>query len=277
MVYHRRFSVPLLLILAAILMASCAVSPVTPQGTYYVTPVVSYLRQCPQYDCEVAATLYQADALEFLDRKDNDWWQMHSDRTGQTGWIQSNLLSRTPVSVQTFYVVPEKLPLRECPTPDCPVSEILQQGDRVQKIVDHGHGWWRILVEKDKTIGWIPVDQVTENPVSAKVSVPPPASLLFVAPATLSLHVLPLASSPTVKVLNRNEKVEKLSESGAKWLKVRHPDSGAEGWTLARFLKEALVSAEPPIIRKKKRVKKEPAKKKPHKEGPPEFPKPEVM
>ena len=117
------------------------------------------------------------------------------------------------------------------------------------------------------------------TPVPVKVAIQPSAGLLFVAPATLDLHSLPLISSPTLKVLNRNDKVEKLYESGPSWLKVRHPDSGAEGWTLARFLSETAVSPEPPLTHRKKKPKKDPAKKKPHKETPPkpERAGPEVM
>lgn len=266
------------LALSLILMPACMTLVTPPQGTYYVVPVVSYLRECPEYDCKVVSELYRADAMEFLDRKGNEWWQMRSQRTDRTGWIQSNLLSPIPVSMQTFYVIPKKLPLRECPTKDCPVSKTLLQGEDVQKIDENKEGWWRVLAGKDRIIGWIPADQVSET--SAKVAIQPPKeNFMFVAPASLNLHFLPLISSRVVKVLSRNDKVEKLYASGSEWLKVRHTSSGAEGWTMAHSLKEAPVPAESQIILKKKKSKKEPVRKKPSKEELPESEpiKPEVM
>jgi hypothetical protein len=80
---------------------------------------------------------------------------------------------------------------------------------------------------------------------------------LYAATATLELRLLPLLTSQVVKVLKFNDKVEKLAQSGADWLKVKYPETGAEGWAPAQVLAGSPLAAPkvfPPI--KKKPVKK---------------------
>jgi uncharacterized protein YgiM (DUF1202 family) len=262
------------------LISACAAPQVAePPETYYVTTVISYLRECPEYNCQVVAELYRGDAVKLLGRGGEDWWQLYSERTGRTGWLQSSLLSQTPQAITEAYYVRENVTLRDCPGNDCPGHKLLLRGDEVQQIIDNGKGWWRVLAVKDRSLGWVPANQVSATPV---ILAAPPApenkGAWFVGPETLELHALPLGDTQVVKVLNRNDQVEKLSEPGGQWLKVRHPKSGAEGWTKTSYLKDSPVVAEeaPP---KRKKAKKKVATQKSKEEAPPKSPvlKPEPM
>lgn len=260
-----RWSGFLLFFLIALFISSCVSTTQqkeTRPAVYYITPVVTYLKECPGYDCKVVGELYRADRVEQLEVKDN-WWRVRLAGGTLTGWLQPELLSPTPVTPENFYVAANSLELRECPSPDCPFRKILLKGDKVQKIDQNDQGWLRVLVEKDASIGWIPVGQVTdraEKP-AAKPDQPVEKAYLFAATASVNLYSLPLFSSKIVKSLPLNEKVEILVLHGKDWFKVRHLNSGAEGWAAAKDLKSAPVDAEPP--KPKKKFRKKPAPKKP--------------
>jgi uncharacterized protein YgiM (DUF1202 family) len=269
-----------LLWLVLVLISACAGPQVTEAPeTYYVTTVISYLRECPEYNCQVVAELYRGDAVKFLGRRGEGWWQLYSERTDRTGWLQGSLLSQTPLAITEAYYVRENVTLRDCPSNDCPGHKLLSRGEEIQKIIDNGKGWWRVLAAKDKSLGWVPANQISATAESlAAPSAPEKKGAWFVGPETLELHALPLGDSQVVKAVNRNDQVEKLSEPGGQWLKVRHLKSGAEGWTRTSLLKDSPVVAEeaPP---KKKKAKKKVAAQKSKEESPPKSPvlKPEPM
>jgi len=100
-----------------------------------------------------------------------------------------------------------------------------------------------------------------------------------VATTGIKLHRLPLITSEVVKVLEFNEKVEKVSQSGSDWLKVKHPETGAQGWTRSLYLTESPAKAPKPITRGKKMVPKTPVPSEPEKKDifQPEDFDPEVM
>ena len=249
--------------------SSCVPQQVqTKPAVYYVTPVITYLKECPAYDCKVVGEVYRADRLERLEVK-GDWWRMRLAKGTLTGWLQRELLSPTPVAVSYYYVAAASLELRECPRPDCPFQKILMKGDRVQKIEDNGQGWFRVMAEKDASIGWVPVDQLSEKAQKAEVKPPPEKAYYYAAAATVNLHSLPLFSSTIVKSVPLNAKVEKLAQHGKDWFKVRHPASGAEGWVAAKDLKDS------PVAAKKPRLKRKPKRKAKPKPAPP--PEPEAM
>jgi hypothetical protein len=61
---HRNNWGGFLPLLGLTLISTCT-SPQVPTGSgiYYVAPVVSYLRECPGYDCKVIDELSQGDAV----------------------------------------------------------------------------------------------------------------------------------------------------------------------------------------------------------------------
>lgn len=254
-------------------VSACTGPMVEPDSqTYYVAPLVSYLRECPEYNCRVVGELYQGEAVTLLARRGEEWWQFYSPRTGLAGWLPASLVSRLPGPISPNYFIRENVTLRDCPGPDCRGHKQLARGEEVQKIGDNGKGWWRVLSTKDKAVGWVPAAQVAAAPATPMLAAPK-YQPLFVAPPALKLHALPLEDSPVVKVIARNEAVEKVAAAGTRWLKVRHAKSSAEGWTRAGNLKETLVvTAEPPP--RPKKAKKKSAVKKATEPAPP--PEPEV-
>jgi len=272
-----RWSGITLLFFVAIFISSCVPPPVAPKpSVYYVTPVITYLKECPAYDCKVVGELYRADRVEPLEVKDN-WRRVRLEKGALTGWLPQELLSPTPVEALNFYVAADSLELRECPSPDCPFRKILLRGDRVQKIDENDQGWLRVLVEKDASIGWILASQVTDQAPRTEAQPDAAKEYLYAAAASMNLYSLPLFSSKIVKTLPLNEKVEVLVHHGKDWFKVRHLASGAEGWAAAKDLKSAPVSTEPPP-KPKKKFRKKPAPPKPPQPGPDEAPpEPEAM
>jgi len=259
-----RWSSIFLCIGIALFFGSCAPQQIeTKPAAYYATPVITYLKECPGYDCQVVGEVYKGDQVEQLEVKDH-WWLVRTKRNNLKGWLQPELLSPEPVPVDNYYVAVDSVELRECPSPDCPFRKILLKGDRVEKIAENDQGWLRVLVEKDASIGWIPLAQLSERPEQPAIKTEAEEkAYLYAAATTIDLHSLPLFSSKVVKSLPLNEKVEVLVQHGKDWFKVRHLLSGAEGWAAARDLKDAPVIAEPPKPKRKFRKKPAPPKPQP--------------
>jgi uncharacterized protein YgiM (DUF1202 family) len=262
-----------------IFLGACA-TPHQPPAVYYSIPTVSYLRETPQYDSLVVAELYAADQVKFLNKSDG-WWQVQSLRNEKIGWTQRDLLSENPLITQDYYIIVEGLPLREAPSEDVRSRNLLSAGDLVQKI-DQKDGWWRVLVQKDKTIGWIPAKMASETwpePPSAGATskapgkAAPETGQYFVAAETLPMYSLPLMTSQVVKLLVLNSKVVKIAQQGPEWVKIRYLDTGAEGWAQARYLKDSPVTKKNQIVtsekksRKKGQVRKSTGKEPPEPKG----------
>lgn len=272
----------LTLIGVLIFVVACS-TPHQPPELFYSIPTVSYLRETPQYDSQVVAEVYAADQVKLLNKSDG-WWQVQSLRDEKIGWTQRDLLSENPLITKDYYIIAEGLPLRDAPSEDVRSRNLLSAGDQVQKI-DQKDGWWRVLVGKDKAIGWIPAKMASETwpepagsagaqsnapekvEKNASVAEPPPQTdRYFVAAETLPMHSIPLMSSQVVKVVVLNSMVEKIAQQGSEWVKIRL-DSGAEGWAQARFLKTVPVTKKSQIVTfEKKSRKKAQSRKAPSKE-----------
>jgi uncharacterized protein YgiM (DUF1202 family) len=234
---------------------------------YYNIPTVSYLRECPAYDCQVVTEIYNADKVKLVGKNDTGWWQVQSARDQKTGWIQPELLSDNPIIPENYYVTVEALPLRSSPSSDIVSRKMLGYGDEVQKLGEKD-GWWRVLAEKDKAIGWIPAKMVSEtrpeplgkppetDEVTSETQPSSKTSYYFVASENVKLYLIPTNFSQVVKVLNLNDKVVKISESGTAWIKVRYLSTGAEGWAAARYFKTSPVTDKKQIVTDKKKLRK---------------------
>ena len=111
----------LLLTLLLVLAGACATPPPhSPEGDYYLTADMTYLRDAATFDSNVVGQLYKGDQVEKLDVGPAGWWRVRSGRTGQIGWVSADLFSPTPVPVPLF-VVTQTVNLRECPKELCPV------------------------------------------------------------------------------------------------------------------------------------------------------------
>jgi uncharacterized protein YgiM (DUF1202 family) len=292
-----------ILVLAALLLAnSCALTQTLTQtltGTksgpevYYTVPTVTYVREFPGYASQHVATLYHGEQVTILSKMEDNWCRVQTS-DGQRGWIQRALLSPVPLRVETYYVQATEVPLRPEPHKEVVSRQVLPRGTEVIKLAANEQGWWRVLVEKDKSLGWLPTESLADQPPPEKGPVvagqpseketsetasssQPAPKQFFVAVNSLKLHLLPLFSSEVVKVLQFNEKVEEVYQSGPKWRKVRYPETGVQGWTRASYLSESALKAPKPAAGRKKHAPagKRGLQKKPL--GPPEEPEPEVM
>ena len=246
---------------------ACAASPPPPKPEFsYVTPIVTYLRECPRPDCKEVAEVHKGEQVEVLEKQEGGWQMVRGLPSNKQGWIRSELLGPTPIVTENYYITANDVPLRDGPSPDSPVIKKLQQGDRVKKVDQNAQGWWRITVEIDNSLGWVPASMVSESFEKPRTEPASGKSIRFVAAPNINLNALPLISSMVVKVLKLNDKMEILSQAGPQWYKVRELSGGAEGWIQARFLKDSPVSPERPVIRKK--AAKKPLRAVPKKEVP---------
>jgi uncharacterized protein YgiM (DUF1202 family) len=224
----------------------------------------------------VVAEIYNAERVTVLEKDPEGWWRVQSSRDEKIGWTQQELLSFAPISAKTYYIAVDGLVLRNAPAEDAVSRLLLGYGDKVQRIADK-HGWWFVVVEKDKAIGWIPASMASEEPPgpgrmkSARAAEPaqageapsqvPPGSEsrpYFVAAENFKLHSIPADGSHVVKVLKLNDKVVKIARSGADWVKVKFLETGAEGWARTRFLKESPVTGSAQIVKEQKKSRKKP-------------------
>jgi uncharacterized protein YgiM (DUF1202 family) len=224
----------LTLALCLILISSCAETPVQPPtATYYVTPPVTYLQEKPAYGSNILGPLYKGDKIERVGSEKN-WWQVKLLRSGQTGWIQKELLSPQPVPNIFYYVKKDSQALLECPRIDCLPIQMLFRGAEVQKIAEGKKGWWRVLVLKSHSLGWIPSDTLTNRIEEARQQ-PLGRSYYYVAVRKLGLRAIPTEHSAAFRMLKFNDQVAKIAETKG-WFKVRQPSSGAVGWVKSNGL-----------------------------------------
>jgi len=251
------------LLLTVIIAASLnACAPTKPAGPlfFYLNSELTYLRDKPAYDGNVVAQLYKGDKVERLDLTEVDWWQVRSGRTGQVGWIQGELLSPTPVPI-AYFITQRTVPLRECAGEDCPSLQLLFKGDQVQKVGENDQGWWRVLLEKGRILGWLPASALSDRPDERLAGTPekaPKKVYYYVAVLRLKLRTGPQMQAEAVKDLKFNDQLEKLEQNSQGWMKVRHPMSRMEGWVAVRYL--ATLPSESP---RRLRPAKKPALKPP--------------
>jgi len=232
--WHQTLARLLALALCWGLLSSCAETPIKlPQATYYVTPQITYLQEKPAYGGNILGPLYRGDKVKVVG-SEQDWWQVTLLRSGQTGWMQRELLSAKPVPTIFYYVKTDSQPLLECPRLDCLPIQMLFRGAEVQKIAAGQKGWWRVLVLKSHSVGWIPSHTLTHRIEEARQ--PTPGNLYYyVAVRRLGLRAIPTEHSTPFRTLKFNEQVAKIAET-KDWFKVRQPQSGAVGWVKSRGL-----------------------------------------
>jgi uncharacterized protein YgiM (DUF1202 family) len=226
-----------------------------PSSDYYIIPSVTYFRDTPSYASANVATVYRGQEVKILSKIDNDWCQVETVPGGQVGWIQRPLLSPVPIPTVTYTVAAPEAPLRDMPKKEAVIRRVLHKGDLVRKLSENQQGWVWVLVEKDESLGWLPGNALSEQAApgpagpgalpaesgseETAASTPAPPPYLYVAVENLELHQLPLLSSQAVRTLKFNDKVEKIAQSGAEWLKVRYPETGAQGWAKAPTLTDS--------------------------------------
>lgn len=228
----------LLLCLLTLALISGCQPPVTTGGypvspTYnYVVPTMTYLRDCPGYDCGIVSEVYSGDRVVVLDRNDFGWVRVQLDRTGAIGWISGDLLSYSPVPA-SFYVSLRNVYLRNCADYNCTALELLQRGDRVDKLDQDSRGWWRVRSFRTGTTGWIP---------AAALSIRPGPPYYYVNVSSLALRSGPSTGNRVLTTLGFNQQVEVLGSGPGGWLQVRDTRTNIIGWAYGRYLESFPVS-----------------------------------
>jgi hypothetical protein len=218
------------------LFCSCAQVPVvkSPEGPFSVVPETTYLLDSPEYGGNVLSPLYKGDKVDRVDDSDSPWWRVKLQRSGQTGWIRKELLSSESVGTVFFYVNEDTLPLLECPRSDCLPLLLLYRGEQVQRVEAGDRGWWRVLVVKSRSLGWVQGAALTEHSADTRQNqIRKP--YYYVAVRKLSLRAQPSKGGKVIRTLRFNDQVKKIGEA-KDWFKVRQPSSGALGWVLSSDL-----------------------------------------
>ena len=218
------------------LASSCAKPQVVkpPEGPFYALPEITYLQDSPGYGGNVLGPLYRGDKVERKAIAASNWWRVELLRSGQTGWVQKELLSPDPVPTVFFYVNEDTLPLLECPRSDCIPIQLLFRGDQVQRVEEGDQGWWRVLVIKSRSLGWVRAVALTER-LEETQQKQPRKTYYYVAVSKIELRATPSNRGEVIRTLRFNDQVQKIGQNQG-WFKVRQPSSGAVGWISSRDL-----------------------------------------
>ncbi len=248
---HRRLIKGLLLLFLIIALVSGCEQPRSypvPPSYSYVVPTTTYLRSCASYadECYVVAQVFSGDRVTVLDRNDYNWARVQLERSGVIGWIPGELLTPSPVP-SNFYVAWNSVYLRDCADYNCRSVELLNRGDRVDKIDQDYRGWWRVRSIKSGLTGWIPASAVAPSPG-------PP--YFYVAVSSLALRASPSTSSRIITNLGFNSQVEMLGMGPAGWANVRVVRTGTIGWVSSYYLETFPVSQARPAPKRKAPAKK---------------------
>ncbi len=257
----------LLAVLVSVLAWSCATAPVTaPQAHFYVNQEITYLKDNPSDAANVMGQLYQGDEVEKMEEGKSGWWRVKVRRSGQSGWVRKGLLSAEAVPTAFYYINADTVALKECPRQDCLPLQMLFRGEKVQKVAEGEQGWWRVLVIKGHSLGWVPAAALTAQYEETQQK--PARNYYYVAVARLNLKSKPAPRSEVIRTLKFNTQVEKIGESGG-WFKVRQPASGAVGWVPGRALQTLPVIY--PRGQKPAREERKPFKQREEPQAEPEF------
>jgi uncharacterized protein YgiM (DUF1202 family) len=230
--FARIVPVLLIILLSLPLISGCEMPaatsggyPVTP--TYnYVVPTMTYLRDCPGYDCGIVTEAYSGDQVVVLDQNSYGWKRVQLDRTGAVGWISADLLSYSP-GPASFYVSLSTVYMRGCADYNCSPVELLHRGDRVDRLNQESRGWWRVKSLRTGQTGWIP---------AAALSIRPGPAYYYVNVNGLSLRSGPSTSHRILTTLRLNNQVEVVGSSMGGWLQVRDTRTNIIGWVYGRYV-----------------------------------------
>lgn len=120
-----------------------------------------------------------------------------------------------------YYVSPATIYLRDCPGYECGIVAQLYNGDQVEKLDVNDYGWWRVRAVRTGQIGWMPGEQLSLAPVP---------SVYYVSLPTALLRTCPDYKCPSLGVLQRGDRVEKLDQNEYGWWQVRVLKDSRTGW-----------------------------------------------
>ena len=144
---------------------------------FYVIPASAPLRECANPGCEVLLTVYQGDKVEILERTAAGWSRVRLvDKPAGIGWIPNGWLSFSPdrksVTLPTYYVNSDSLPLREHPRPEARTLTTLRFNDGVEMLGVGASGWAQVRDLKTSQVGWAPPRYLSATSLSSPPSSP---------------------------------------------------------------------------------------------------------
>lgn len=225
------------------LFAGCAQTGLSTHAVYFVKPPITYLREQPDLASKSVIEVYKGDQLESLEGGENAWIKVKSARKDMMGWIPSNLVTRSQIEKEIYYVNKENVTVHHSASRDSPTIKSLAFASKVQKVEEQPNGWWRILEENAGLFGWVEAESLGASPPVQQKLTQENSKSRFVAGKKVNLHKLPLRDSQVIKVLALNDKAEILARKGD-WIKIRLMETGAEGWVVSQVLKPTPVEAQ---------------------------------
>ncbi len=136
-----------------------------------------------------------------------------------------------PVPGGTFYLNSDMTYLRAGAGFDNPVVGQLYKGEQVERLDISEAGWSRVQSGRTAQAGWVPSELLSPKPL--------PVAYVYVT-QTAHLRECPKEFCPTLQVLSRGDRVQKVEQSDQGWWRVLVAKSRNLGWLPAKVLAEKL-------------------------------------
>lgn len=136
-----------------------------------------------------------------------------------------------------FYLTSELTYLRDAGSYEGNVAGQLYKGDQVERLETADSGWWRVRSGRTGQTGWVPGKLFSPQPV--------PVADFFVI-QSVHLRECPKEVCPSLQLLSRGERVQKLEANRQGWWRVLVTKSRNLGWLPAGVLTENLEKTREP-------------------------------
>jgi uncharacterized protein YgiM (DUF1202 family) len=137
-----------------------------------------------------------------------------------------------------YYLTSDMTYMRDAGAYNANVVGQLYKGERVEKLEDSGAGWWRVHSGRSGLYGWV------AGKLFSPVPVPVPHLLVT---QTVNLRECPRIYCPSLQMLSRGDRVQKVEQNDQGWVRVLVVKSRNLGWLPAKALSESL---EQPLAKK---------------------------
>jgi uncharacterized protein YgiM (DUF1202 family) len=136
----------------------------------------------------------------------------------------------TPHQPEMLYSIPAISYLRKTPKYDSQVVTEIYAADRA-KFLKQSDGWWQVQLLRNKKIGWMPRDLLSENPIIAKK--------YYITADGVPLSDAPRKDVVSYNILGKGEEVQKLEQKDG-WWRVLVMQDKAIGWIPAKMASATL-------------------------------------
>ena len=130
-----------------------------------------------------------------------------------------------------YYLITDMTYMRDAATYDSNVVGLLYKGDQVERAEVGESGWWRVRSGRTGQSGWVPAELLSPNPVPV---------VYFYVTQTVSLRECPKEFCPSLQMLSRGDKVQRVEQNDQGWWRVLVAQSRNLGWLPAKVVAEHL-------------------------------------